>query len=270
MVMAMFEITRHEIRQKRKGIVTFSLFVFFFGIMMVAAFETLGAGLDMDELFESYPAFVTELFGKSIVSFGDFGSFITVEYLQWVWYLIVPAYLALFCAGSIAGEVERKTADILLSYPVSRQRVVLEKFLAAGAPVLLINGMGLAAILVGAAAVDVAFEARWAVYAFMQATPFLLVWVGAFTLLSVLVYNEKTVSTLSIGAVFGLYVLDVVSRLVEGVSFLGYVSPMHYYDPGRAMALNIVAWGGSIVLVAAAVALAFGAAYVFTRRDISG
>jgi ABC-2 type transport system permease protein len=269
MVMAMFEITRHEIRQKRKGIVTFSLFVFFFGIMMVAAFETLGAGLDMDELFESYPAFVTELFGKSIVSFGDFGSFITVEYLQWVWYLIVPAYLALFCAGSIAGEVERKT-PISSSPTPCHARGWWEKFLAAGAPVLLINGMGLAAILVGAAAVDVAFEARWAVYAFMQATPFLLVWVGAFTLLSVLVYNEKTVSTLSIGAGFGLYVLDVVSRLVEGVSFLGYVSPMHYYDPGRAMALNIVAWGGSIVLVAAAVALAFGAAYVFTRRDISG
>jgi len=101
----MIEITRHVVAQKKMGIVIFSLFVFLFGLMMVGAYESIVADMDIDQLLESYPDFVTDMFAKSITSFGEFGGFITAEFIQWVWYLIIPAYLAMFCSGSVAGEV---------------------------------------------------------------------------------------------------------------------------------------------------------------------
>ncbi len=266
----MFEITRHVVAQKQKGILAFSLFVFVFGLMMVGAYESIVADMDIDALLDSYPDFVTDMFAKSITSFGEFGGFITAEFIQWVWYLIIPAYLAMFCAGAIAGEVEQKTADILLSYPVSRRRVVAEKYLATLAPVALITAMGFAAIAVGIKMFGIEFELKWAAYAFLQAIPFLMVWTALFTLLSTVHFDSKTVSTASIGLVFALYFADVISLMVKSLSWVGAISPMRYYDPGQAMSIHVVNLAGPLGLGVVAACIVGLAAYIFENRDITG
>ena len=266
----MFEITRHVVMQKRNGILAFSLFVFFFGLMMVGAYESIVTDMDIDALLDSYHDFVTDMFAKSITSFGEFGGFITAEFIQWVWYLIIPAYLAMFCAGSVAGEVEQKTADILLSYPVSRRRVIAEKYLASLVPVVLITAMGFAAIAVGITVFGIAFELKWAAYTFLQAIPFLMVWTALFTLLSTAIFDSKTVSTASIGLVFALYFADVISRMIGSLSWMGALSPMHYFDPGQAMSTHVVHFAGHAGLGILAAGIAGLAIYIFENRDITG
>jgi ABC-2 type transport system permease protein len=238
--------------------------------MMVGAYESIVADMDIDQLLESYPDFVTDMFAKSITSFGEFGGFITAEFIQWVWYLIIPAYLAMFCSGSVAGEVEQKTADILLSYPVSRKRFVAEKYLATLVPIGLITLMGFAAIAVGTAAFGISFELKWAAYAFAQSVPFLMIWTAAFTLMSTAVYDAKVVSTSSIALVFALYFADVIALMIGALKPIGYLSPMHYFDPGQAMSLNVVNVAGPVGLGIVALCLVGAAMYLFEVRDITG
>jgi len=264
-----FEITNHTVREKRNGILAFSAFIFIFGIMMVAAYDSIGTELDFDEVLESYPDFIMEFFGgDSILSFGEFGGFYTLEFVTWVWFLIIPAYLAMVCSGLIAGEIENKTADMLLSYPIDRKRIVLEKYLGVLAAVLLINLMGFLATYVGVAAYGIDYSVKWVGYAMLQATPFLLVWVSLFLVVSVVFSDAKKASTFSIAIVFFAYFVDVLSKIWNEISFLGKLSPMHYFDPGLVMSKNVVRWGDPALLIVVAIALIGLAAYIFEKKDI--
>ena len=102
----------------------------------------------------------------------------------------------------------------------------------------------------------------------VQATPFLLVWTAAFTLLSVVIPDTKKVSTYSIVLVFLAYFIDVLSNIWDEISFLGHFSPMNYFDPGLVMSKNIVRWGNSIFLTFLVCAIIFAGVYLFDRKDI--
>ena len=236
---------------------------------MVAAYDSIGSELDMDALLENYPDIIMDFFGgDTIQSFGEFGGFYTLEYVTWVWFLIIPAYLAMVCSGLIAGEVENKTADTLLSYPVSRRRVLLEKYLAVVVMVAIVNFMGFFSTYVGVAAYGIEYCVKWVGIAMIQATPFLLIWTAAFTLFSVIFSDAKKVSTYSIVLVFLAYFVDVISNIWNDISFLGKLSPMNYFDPGLVMSQNIIRWQNSILLLATAcVVMALGI-YFFDKKDI--
>lgn len=264
----MFEVALHTLREKRSGILTFSIFIFIFGIVMVAAYDSIGAELDLDELLEHYPDIIMEFFGGSIESFGDFGGFFTLEYVTWVWFLIIPAYLAMVCSGLIAGEIENKTADTLLSYPISRRRVLLEKYAGVIVMVALVNFMGFLSSYAGIAMYGIDYSIKWIGIVMIQATPFLLVWTAVFTFLSVLISDAKKASTYSIVLVFVAYFVDVLSRIWSEVSFLGRLSPMHYFDPGLVMSKKIVGWGDTALLMIVACVIIAAALYVFDRKDI--
>jgi len=265
----MFEITFHTLKEKRSGILAFSLFVFIFGIVMVAAYDSIGEELDMDELLENYPDIIIDFFGGNVIeSFGEFGGFYTLEYVTWVWYLIIPAYMALLCSGLIAGEIENKTADTLLSYPVSRRRVILEKYLGALLIVLIVNMMGFLSTYIGILAYGIEYPVKWVGLAMLQATPFLLTWAAIFTLFSVIISDTKKASTFSIALVFVAYFVDALSRIWEEISLIGNFSPMRYFEPGLAISKKIVTWGDAAFLAVVACVFLGIALYVFERKDI--
>jgi ABC-2 type transport system permease protein len=265
----MFETTLHTLRDKRSGILAFSVFIFIFGIVMVAAYDSIGSELDMDELLKNYPDVIMDFFGgDTIESFGEFGGFYTLEYVTWVWFLIIPAYLAMVCSGLIAGEIENKTADTLLSYPVSRRRLLVEKYLAVVGMVAIVNFMGFFSTYIGVAAYGIDYSVKWVGLAMVQATPFLLVWTAAFTLFSVVLSDAKKVSTYSIALVFIAYFIDVLSNIWSEISFLGNLSPMNYFDPGLAMSKNVVTWGDAAFLLIVACMIVGAAIHLFDKKDI--
>lgn len=264
----MFEITLHTLDEKRNGIIAFSVFILLFGVTMSAGYESIGTQIDLDELLEDYPDFILDLFGKSVGSIGEFGGFYTLEYVQWVWFLIIPVYIGLFCSGFIAGEVENKTADTLLSYPVTRRKVIIEKYVAVLCVIGIINLMGVIATYIGITAYGIDYQIKWMGITMIQATPFLLVWAALFTLLSAMVADSKKASTYAIVMVFFAYFIEVLSGLFGPAKIFAKISPMHYFDPGLVMSKNIVSWEGMAVLIVACALLLAMATYVFEKKDI--
>jgi ABC-2 type transport system permease protein len=107
-------------------------------VYVVVSYPTVRDNPQYDELLEAYPQEMMDL----LLAGAD--SFTTPSgYLQGALFaLIVPLIFLIFAIGrganAIAGEEEAKTLELLLAHPVSRVRVVLEKFGALSVVTLLL------------------------------------------------------------------------------------------------------------------------------------
>ena len=153
----------------RRSFVWWTLGLAGYVAMIVAVYPTVRDNEELDRLMEQYPEAL-----KAFFAFGgqlDFTS--AAGYLGGELFSFMIPLLFLVAAvgngaGSIAGEEERGTLDLLLAAPVARRRVALEKLGAMCAELVALGvvlwvalwigarviGMGLSAAHLGAATAD--------------------------------------------------------------------------------------------------------------------
>jgi ABC-2 type transport system permease protein len=186
--------------------------------------------------------------------------------------MILPALIVTFAAGMAsgftAGEESRGTIDVLLSYPVSRRRLVLEKSLAVAlgsvvaAVVVWILGIGGAAASASVLPPDRLAEAL-----------FMLVLLGlAFGAVALAISAATGNRAAAIGAAVGLmvvmYLVDALASIVDGLGAVRPLSLFHYYmgnDPLR----NGISLTDAGVLAAVAVVFLILSVVIFERRDLA-
>src|SRR6478672_10239540 len=130
-----------SLRDIRRGFLWWSLGLIGFVALIVSVYPTVHSNPSLNKLAQDYP--------EALQAFIAFGG--TVDYSSAAGYLgielfslMVPLLLLVAAigtgAGTIAGEEERGTLELLLANSVSRTRVVLEKTVALVAE---IAGLGL-------------------------------------------------------------------------------------------------------------------------------
>ncbi|GAA0830143.1 ABC transporter permease [Streptosporangium amethystogenes subsp. fukuiense] len=193
-------------------------------------------------------------------------------YLQTLVYQLFGPMLFIMCAAvignrAIAQPEETGTLELVLTLPITRGRLVLERFAALA---LALFGMAAVTFLVvlglaSAVGMDVPADRILAGHTgvFLLALFFgtLCLTVGAVT-------GRRGVALAVVGvvAVAG-YVVETMGRDVDGVSWLRWISPFHYYLDGRPIQQGFPAWE-YLVLAGAIVALVLTAIPAFDRRDV--
>lgn len=123
------------IRDKRRIIIGWSIGFLIYAFFITSLYPTFSSEneviLNYIKLFADMP--FLKLFGinaENILEFTTPEGFLNPEFF----YMVAPMLIIILsiALGSdfIAGEEERKTMDLLLSNPISRSRLVLEKFLS--------------------------------------------------------------------------------------------------------------------------------------------
>lgn len=167
--------------------------------------------------------------------------------------------------SAIAGAEERGALDVLLGTPLPRTHLVLASVVAVAVnlAIVLIGlaiGTWLISLIVGAglglADSLAASLAAWS-------TALALGSVGL--VISAMGRQRGRVLGASVGVMFAMYALTVVSRLVEGLGWLKWLSAFEYY--GNAIE-DDVSWGGAAILLAATALMVTLAVRLFERRDI--
>ncbi len=127
---------------------------------------------------------------------------VTIVSLSSLTIFLIPLMALLVSFDAIAGEIERGTMALLLSYPVARWQVVLGKFLGHLAILVFATVIGYG--VAGLAVQWVGGEDRdtWAAFAFMIATSGLLggVFIAIGYFISALVRDRGTAGGVAIGA----------------------------------------------------------------------
>lgn len=180
------------------------------------------------QLLGSLPVAVRTAFNISLGSFftvyGFYGYILTFA-------ILAGAIMAMNVGtGVISKEISGKTADFLLSKPITRSRVVTAK-LAAAITVVLITDAVFAAVAYFAA-LAVAKEPVDASKFFLLTSTMLLVqlmFVALGMFFSVTMPKIKSVVSVSLPTVFAFYIIGMIGDILENEQ-VRYVSPFRYYD----------------------------------------
>ncbi|WP_458207139.1 ABC transporter permease subunit [Haladaptatus sp. NG-SE-30] len=267
----MLEIVRYEASRRYKGAIVLAVLLGAMSILMVALFPSIeSSGADLDAYWDSLPPAMKAAFGASGGGFSltTMEGFLAVEIYQFFWLLLLGIYMAYVAGGFIAGDVERDRLDILLAAPISRSKVLVEKFVSLLPTILVLNVVVGAVVYGSIVAVGESVSAADVAMVHLLSVPYLLA-CGAIGLLLSVVFDRADIAQRGgLGAVFGLFLLDSVAESA-GVEWLGALSPMRYYDPTAILVAGEYDWMGAVILLAGTAVLVLVSRALFDRKDIA-
>jgi ABC-2 type transport system permease protein len=238
--------------------------------LYAAVYPSVSESASYSDIIDQMPEALRGLFTAGGV--GDVTSgpgYVYVELLSLMGPLLFLVYAIGAGASAVAGEEERHTLDLLLATPVTRTRVVVEKFAALLAG-LAVMGVVLWAALVGlGAAVDMGLStldtAAAALHLVLLGAEF-----GALALLSGCLAGRVVVAR-AVPAFVAVvsYVVNGLGTTVDWLEPFRKLSPFFQYldhDPIRN-GVSLLSVG---VTVASTLVLVALSVLVFRRRDVIG
>lgn len=258
-------LVNHELRQ---GKVSFWIWTASVGFMLaICVFmfpEMKGQMEDVSDLFASMGSF-TEAFGMDRLNFGTLIGFYAVECGNILG--LGGAFYASLCAvGILSKEEKDKTAEFLLTHPVSRARILTEKLAAVLIQITAMNLL-IYALAVGSVAA-VGEEIPWKEISLLHLSYYLLQLELAGICFGISAFLPKGGVGVGLGIAVMMYFLNLIANIADAAAFLKYITPFGYCE-GADIVEN-----GSLdtVLVVIGAAIGIGgilAAYLkYTKKDI--
>jgi ABC-2 type transport system permease protein len=230
-------------------------------------FPTYSKIVDMNSLLEKMgPA--AKLLGAQI---GDASSLIGFLHIE-LFSMILPAGIVAFAAGMAsgftAGEESRGTIDVLLSYPVSRRRLVLQKWVA----VMLACVVTAAAVWIFAVAGAALSNSALPADRLAQALVMLVLFGWAFAAIALAISagtgNRGAAIGITVALLVAMYLVDALAAIVDGLNTIRPLSLFRYYMGGDPLRNGINLPDAAILLAVAGVFLA-ASVILFERRDLA-
>lgn len=220
---------------------------------------------DISNLFANMGDF-SAAFGLDKLQYGSLMGFYGVECGN-ILGLGGALYAALTAMGMLAGEEGGHTAEFLLTHPVSRLRVCLEKLAALAVLVLGLNLVCFACGAVGILAIG--GDAEWGD---------LLRYHGALLLMQLEIgglcfglsaFLRRGGLGLGMGIAALLYFAGLLLNLDQGLDWLRFVTPYYYADAARIFHDEALAGPIASGCVLGALGIALGL-WHYRRKDIAG
>jgi len=255
------------LRDARRGVLWWSLGLAGLAAMMVAVYPSVRDNPSLDKLLESYPEAL-----RGVIGFGgelDYSSgagYLGIELFSFMVPLLLIVVTVAAGAGAVAGEEERGTLDLLLSTPVSRRRLVVEKLGALVVEVVVLGAVLWLALVVGSNAGDLGVSAAHLGAATAGAVLLAL----GFGTIALLVgaasgRRSRAIAVAAAGAV-AAYLVDSLASLSSVLEALQPASPFYHYSASDPLRHGLQAEHAAF-LVAVVVAAAVLAVVAVERRD---
>ncbi|WEL18634.1 ABC-type transport system involved in multi-copper enzyme maturation, permease component [Halorhabdus sp. SVX81] len=261
----MFETTRFESERLFPASAVIGLGLAAFGGMMTLIAPGILGEVDMAALLEQFPSAMVEEMGLG--KMGTIEGFIALELYEYVWLLGLGVYVAYTAAGSIAGDVETGRMDTLLAAPISRWRLLVEKYLALLTPIVVVNVVVFAGVAGAIQLIDETIPIADLAAVHILSVPYLLA-CGAFGMLaSVAAPRRRLAEGVAAGAVIGTFLFEMLVTNTD-IEWLGGITPMRYYDPLAILSEGTYDPAGGAVLSGVTVVLVAGSAWLFAEVDV--
>lgn len=237
-------------------------------VLQLAVYPSVAkSSASMQEFVDQWPEAFRQAFNLDAYTTG--AGFLNAEMFSMMVPLVLIAVAVSGAAAATAAEEERGTADLLLSLPVSRGRVVVAKVLATVIAVLLVAAATLLAIAVGAPLVDL--EVGLAdLAAGVLMTALLALFFGAVALLVATVTGKRAVALgTAVGLALAAFLLNALAPMADWLEPWQKASPF-YWALGDNPLINGVDAPMAGLLLVAAVAQVVLADVAYRRRDIGG
>lgn len=262
----MLELAVYGARRRVKGAFALAIGLSAFSALYAGLFPSITEGIDLDAYMETMPKAFLEAFG--VRSLNTIEGFLATELYQFAWVILLGIYIAYSAASLIASDVEGERMDVLLSLPVSRARVVGEKFLSMAPGILIINVIVAIVTWLGTRLVGYPISTVDLIAVHALSLPYLFTCAGIGLVFSVVVDRASIAQRAAMATVFGLFLLESV---ITGTDYevIGAIAPMRYYDPPAILVDSSYDLVGAGILLAATLVLVVISQWYFARTDIN-
>jgi len=221
-----------------------------------------------DKLMEN--PLIKSLVGTENLDIYNIKGFLCLELFNGLTFYIIIYFLIQY-AGAFSTETENRTLDLILSTPLSRQRLFTIRYLSWVAMDLILIVCWIVFISMGVrvigedADVTIADAAR----IMISFLPFMLCVQGFCMLASVITNQSRKAYAVSLGIYFGMFIPKIVAAMSERFDFVKHFTIFHYWDHHTIFVDGIVAWGNVVVLTVLAIGLFVAGIAVFERKDLA-
>ena len=220
-------IVKHELRQGRTS---FLIWTGSIGILLAICVyifpEMKGEMAGVNKIFSSMGAF-TSMFGMDKLNFGTLIGYHAIECGN-VLGLGGAFYAALCAVDMLCKEEKGRTAEFLLTHPVSRMRIVTEKLIAVFLQITILNAaiyvLSIASMLL------IKEEIPWKELNLIHLAYYLMQLELAGICFGISAFLRKGSTGIGLGLAVILYFMGLIANISKSARFLKYVTPFGYCE----------------------------------------
>lgn len=263
-------IFSETLRRNWRQILWWGLGIGFLGLAIALIVPSSDMLKDFARALQTMPPSMLAMFGgEDAVSAATPEGFLNLIFFSYA-LLILAGYAVMAGLNVTANEEDGKIMDVLLSLPVPRWRLVLEKLLAyavivVGIVLLTFAGLWLGLQMTPTLAID---QGRL-LETTMNLLPSTLLMLALTVLLTSLMRSKNAAAAIATIVIVGSYFVDSIGRqasasFANGLRLLSFYS---YYDSTTVIRHGLN-WSNVLVLAAVTAVLAAGGMWLFQRRNI--
>ena len=258
-------LIKHELKQGRTALVIWTASIAFLMVICILMFPEMKGEMDgVSDMFASMGSF-TEAFGMDRINFGTLLGFYAVECGN-ILGLGGAFFASLIAITVLAKEEKERTAEFLLTHPVSRVRIVTEKLTAVLIQIVLINAVIWA--LSAASIAIIGEEIPWKELNLMHLSYFLLQIELAGICFGLSAFLRRGGLGIGLGLATVMYFFNIVANISDSAEFLKYITPFGYTE-GADIVANGSLDTAMVLLGMAYTAIGIAAAYwKYCKKDI--
>ena len=259
-----------EMKAHRKSLIIWCLGMLFLVASGMGKFVALNVagGQSMNDLMAKMPKSMQTIFGTGSFDLSKASGFYGVLFLYLA--LMATIHAAMLGSDIISKEERDKTSEFLFVKPISRNKIITQKLLAALLNIIIINIMTLifSIVIVGKYSKGEAVTGKIIILMsamFILQLIFMLVGTG----LAAISKNPKTAVSGATGILLFTYILSVIIDMNSSLENLKYITPFQYFD-----AKNLMYGGGFqytfVTLSAVIIVILLCVTYIFyKKRDLN-
>ena len=258
-------LVKHELRQGKTAFLIWTASIGFLLAVCIFLFPEMKGQMDsVNDIFASMGSF-TEAFGMDRLNFGTLIGFYAVECGN-ILGLGGAFYAALCAVGILSKEEKDKTAEFLLTHPVSRKRIITEKLIAVLIQLTAMNII-LYALAVGSIAA-VGETIPWKEVSLLHLAYYLLQVELAGICFGISAFLRKGSVGVGLGIAVMMYFLNLIANITDAAEFLKYITPFGYCEGADIISSGSL--DGTLVAMGAAIGICgIIIAYLkYTKKDI--
>lgn len=220
-------LVKHELRQGKTSFLIWTASIGFLLVSCIFLFPEMKGQMDnVNDMFASMGSF-TAAFGMDRLNFGTLAGFYAVECGN-VLGLGGAFYAALCAVGILSKEEKDKTAEFLLTHPISRKRIVTEKVIAVLIQITAMNLL-IYAFAVGSIAA-IGETIPWKEISLLHLAYYLLQLELVGICFGISAFLRKGSAGVGLGIATMMYFLNLIANIAEVAEFLKYITPFGYCE----------------------------------------
>ena len=255
--------------ETRKKIIPTSIWIIclgFFIFIFYSIFETMGSSV-MTDMLDEFPEAFLKAFGMS----DNFSTIIGYTAMICIYIVLCSAIFSCNLGLNMVSVEERDlTADFLIPKPITRNRILTTKLLAALTHMLIFSVMNSIICYTGIEIFKNGQE-----YSFLT---FLLMMLGIFIIgvlfftiglfISVILKKMGSPLSFSLGLSFGFFILNSFDTILEG-TFIKYFIPYDYFEFGYIIENTAFKTYGIFISIGLIITFISSSYLLYNRRDIA-